>query len=307
MPKLLLFLFLILTQIVSGQNLVPDPGFEIHDDTCTTNWPGLTHWYNPNTATPDLWNMLDGCGDNIPALWADGVELPTPMEGNCYAGLFTSTNVQANSHTREYFYTQLTNPLESGTIYHIQFSVYRMLYYGHAIDRLGIAFTDYAPFFDTFEVIPLNPQIETYGEVIQLDSSFWQTFEFYYTAQGGEEYLTIGNFRYPDEMLIEVNQSSQNMNRGYYFFDNIKVEADIASGISKTGEEFQAYIANGELIIDASSMQHFQLYDLGGRLVAQGVTSVGQTSKPLHALSKGVYVLHIHTNTGAYSKKLWKE
>lgn len=305
--KLLFFLFLTLAALASSQNLVPDPGFEIHNDSCINNWPGLTHWFNPNTATPDLWNMVEGCGSNIPALWAEDVEAPTPLEGDCYIGLYTSTNLEANSHTRDYLYTEMANPLEPGVAYVVQFSVYRMLYYGHAIDRLGIAFTDYAPFFDTFEVIPLQPQIETAGAVIQADSSYWQTFEFNYVAQGGEQYLTIGNFRYPEEMEIVVDPGAGSVNFSYYCFDEIQVEADIKSGVPTVEIDFYALMADNDLIIDMKDVLNFNLYDLSGRIVLTGTTSVGLTRYEVSGLSRGVYVLHVQSPSGVLSKKLWKE
>jgi hypothetical protein len=307
MSRLLLFPFLMISYFGGAQNLVPDPGFEIHNDPCTDNLPGLTHWFNANTATPDLWNMSPGCGSSITDQWSNGLIAPMPLQGNCYAGLYTSTSLQATAHTRDYLCTELQSPLESQTIYLVQFSVFRRPYFGQAIDRLGIAFTDFAPFFDTFEVIDLEPQIETAGEIIQADSSYWQTFQFYYSAQGGERFLTIGNFRYPDEMLMSVDPTAGKLSFSYYFFDNILLESDISSDITENQNDFRAWMTTDELNIIAKEARFYRLYDLTGRLIIQSELSLENTRILVSDIKRGVYLLQLETLNGMHFKKLWKK
>jgi len=307
MPKLLLFPFLIISTWVGAQNLVPDPGFEIHNDPCTDNWPGLTHWFNPNTATPDLWSM-QSCGNNIVELQAQGVLCPTPYEGLAYSGLFTSTTESTVNHTREYLYCQLTEDLTSGADYTVSFVAYRNLYYSWSIDKLGIAFTDFSPWFDTFQVIPIEPQLETSGILIQPDSSYWQNFQFNYTASGGERYLIIGNFRYPNEMLMFNTLSGKGNTRSYHFFDMISVVENITTStqINIPLEMFNAWFSLGSLHISNMESLSFTLYDLLGRELKKGIVDTGVHSIPV-SCDKGIYLLNLSANGNSRTIKLWKE
>jgi len=306
MKKILFFPFILICFFGQGQNLVPDPGFEIHNADCTDNPPGLTHWFNPNTATPDLWCMGE-CGDNIPDTFGEIYECPLPVEGGCYAGLHCATTNATVNHTRDYFSCELLNDLESGQNYRVAFKTYRYETWGLAIDKLGVALTDFAPVFDTPMVIPLEPQLETEGVILQADSSYWQLLEFTFTAEGGERFLTIGNFRLPTEMMIFNTGTGKFNNRAYHFFDEVVVETAVEVEGNPAQLQAKVVMQHGVLNITSSEIGRFDVLDISGRMVLSGNFSRGTTAHDLPTLASGLYVVKLSNSKQSKSFKIWKD
>ena len=137
---LLFPIFFFLSPIVKAQNLVPDPGFEIHTEDCEGN-PALVHWFNTNAASPDLW-CLEGCGSILAPELAQAAEVPeNPAEGNCYIGLYCAVSESSSNNTREYLYTELLNPLQANEVYRVAFKIARSPLSDLAVDRIGIHFS----------------------------------------------------------------------------------------------------------------------------------------------------------------------
>jgi hypothetical protein len=306
MKNILFFPFFLIALGAVGQNLVPDPGFEIHNTDCNTNPPGLTHWFNPNTATPDLWCMGE-CGDNIPDTFGEIYECPLPVEGGCYAGLHAATTNATVNHTRDYFSCELLSDLGAGQTYRVAFKTYRYETWGLAIDKLGVAFTSFAPVFDSPMIIPLEPQVESEGVILQADSSYWQLMEFYFTAEGGERYMTIGNFRLPTEMMIFNTGTGKFNNRAYHFFDEVVVETSTSVAEHSYGIASRVSLYNGVLTMSGLIRSQYEMYDLSGRQILSGVLAPGNSSKDVSFLPQGLYMVRISSDTVSKSFKVWKE
>ena len=307
MTRLLFFplFFLLFASTTAAQNLIPDPGFEIHNENCAP-YPGLTYWFNPNLATPDTWCYPGGlCNTLLTEAIMEELQLLPPYEGNCVAGIFVADSQSSNMQTREYLTTELTEPLLQGEEYELNLWLYRHIFHDAAIDKIGFYFSEDQPYFETFEMLPVEPQIELDTLIITTDE--WVHVSRVYVAQGGERYMTFGNFRENNEMTYVLTGMSWKLSQSsYYFFDDMRLtprETYVQS--SRINNPF---MWNGwRLDCQVNERSVCRVYDISGRLIEEEMLSAGSTQLNLQSLSQGIYIARIISNSQRYQMKIWKE
>lgn len=249
----ILFLLLVFVPVMSlCQNLVPDPGFEIHSFDCEP-YPGLEFWFNPTLSSPDLITFQeDGCGVVLTLEEAQEINIPFPYEGNSCVGLFVMES-EDNFQTREYLSSSLISSLEAGGQYVVRFKIRRSSNWDLAIDKIGVLFTSSPVSVETSEIIQLSPQIET-DQGVLANTEDWIDVQLLYTAEGNEQYVTLGNFRDANETVVEdTNSSVKDWNSGYYYFDDVTVESisnsieaeDISSPKWVVRKDYLEYLGEG--------------------------------------------------------------
>ncbi len=208
---------------MSAQNLVPNPNFETYS-SCPTSISQLnlaTPWVTPTIATPDYFNS---CSNNI------AVDVPTnfggggyqlPLNGNGYAGCY----FKGPNNYREYIQVQLSSPLEAGICYNVGFFMNRMNQFC-GVNQVGIYISDTAPTSLGDTELPVEPQIVGNGGFYS-DTVAWVEISGLYPALGGEQYITIGNFKSDAETPFDP-MCSNPPPFSYYYIDSVYV---IASGV----------------------------------------------------------------------------
>ena len=191
-----LLVFSLLSGFVFAQNLAPNPDFENFSNCPTGPWdldPFCNDWYNPTTGSAD-YNHSCGTGSwNVPGAPGRGPQFA--YSGDAYIGIFLRLNA---SNFREYVQARLITPLSAGLDYNVSFffSVAEFNGSPNATDGLGALFTNVAVSLGTNGVLPFSPQVENaLGNQLGTDATNWFLFSGSFTAAGGEEYITIGNFR----------------------------------------------------------------------------------------------------------------
>ena len=189
---LVLILTLLPSLYFAQYNLVPNPSFEICticpiniigqiDNSLSTSNVLLPGWNNPNTASPDYFN---------PGFQA--------FEGDGYIGLGMFTHLLPGNDNleREYLECELIDSLIFKKHYLIIFFVRIDSNFGNFfINNLGVYFTDTLIETTTINYIPSIPQIKYFKNEIINDSSYsWIKFSGIYESQGGEKFMTVGNF-----------------------------------------------------------------------------------------------------------------
>ena len=202
------------SQNICGPNLVPNHDFEINDPVlCGSSISGIgqlwidtsqvVDWYGTslkngsgNGITPDHFN--NNCTGN------SGMAC---MQGNASVGVFTSTNAgTGTSNIREYVQCELNAPLVAGSTYYIQMTVSSGSggSWAHT-DGFGAWFRQ-----DTAPIdignnggtpwIPATPQFENQtGNIIDNNC---QVISGYFCADGGENWLMLGNFKEDYQMTV---------------------------------------------------------------------------------------------------------
>jgi hypothetical protein len=226
MRKLFFILFSIFwLNGISQVNLVPNPSFENQlycnpVDHLLGNGV-LIDWYNPNTCTPDYYNMC----------WL----APPPqnfvyqlVDGDGFVGI--ATYDPNGSNGREYVACQLLDTLQTGKLYHVSF--YARIFYGHsrfASNNLGIHFSDTTLHAGNMYLFNLNTpplleaQVKYFNNEIISDSAHWTLVSGLYQAHGGETWLTIGNFNTDAQTTQGIEYTDGVAWQTYFVIDMVSV------------------------------------------------------------------------------------
>ncbi|MCB0640822.1 MAG: hypothetical protein KDC44_04245, partial [Phaeodactylibacter sp.] len=233
LPLLFAVLF---TGTLHSQNLVPNPSFENY--TSCPNGSSqvylLEDWYSPATSTPDYYNA---CYNGPPP----GPDVPQNLlgyqyanSGNAYTGMLMHAT---GTIVREYIQTQLISPLEAGECYTVE--MYTSFTFPGATlgkSNVGVYLTQTPPPIDPLAMIIGSPQVY-YTEPVT-DTMNWTVLKGTFTAVGGEQYITIGNFTPEGQFLIEPPGA---VGLAYYYVDDVKVELTEGSSI-----DIEATICEGD-------------------------------------------------------------
>ncbi len=217
-------------QAAKGQNLVPNPSFEIYD-TCPNYYGGnnlSVEWY-PFKPSPDYFNLcaastIVGVPENIFG-WQPAAS------GNAYIGMICY--ILPGS---ELIGCKLTVPLTVGTRYYVSFKVSLSDDSPCAIDHLGILFTTIS-YCDSVNIYnqcysleaPITNYAQVYSSQIISDTTNWTTITGSFIADSSYQYIIIGNlFSYSNTnyMLLNGNTTCDNGYYVYYYFDDICVSPD---------------------------------------------------------------------------------
>lgn len=199
------------------QNLVPNPSFEVYTECPPGGNTGeplqCIPWTQANEATADYFNVCSPPGEaGIPTNFAGE---QWPVTGVAYVGACSRS---FGVNYREYVQTQLDNPLVADAAYQVSFYISP----GEelcATQPFGALFTVGIPVYDGESVLDYPPQIEVNGGFLN-NYADWTLISRCFIAEGGEYYITIGNFRDDSETPIEPGC---NGTVAYYYIDQVSV------------------------------------------------------------------------------------
>ncbi len=210
------FLFIALVQPGNTQNLVPNHSFESYT-TCPPTFGGsgptvASPWISPTFASPDIYNSCASGVVGVPFNWA-GIQWANSGFG--FAGLY----VEFSNEYREYIQAPLLEPLVANTLYSVSFYV-NLADIACAAEWIG-AYLSVDPPQDLSSSMVLNyvPQVESNMGFIT-DITDWVLVSGCFTASGGEQYITIGNFRTNAQTPILPPCPTP---LSYYFVDDVIV------------------------------------------------------------------------------------
>lgn len=216
-----IFSFFFLWIKSNGQiNLVPNPSFEDYSSCPVGALISYSiSWDSPNTATPDYYHACTG--NNFLGVPNNNIGFQQARSGIAYVG------IQAYIHDGfyyEYVKTQLSSPLDSNKKYSCAFYVSTANLSPVGINRLGMYISP-SPYFQNNDyILPFTPQIENDSNIIISDTVDWIKISGEYLAQGGEQYIFIGNFYLISETdTTHVNYTSPGTYYAYYYIDDVSV------------------------------------------------------------------------------------
>jgi OOP family OmpA-OmpF porin len=222
---IVLILFVVTWNIGPAQNLVSNGDFETK-----SYCPGTFNQQSLNTIA-GWWQATDGTPDYFHSC-SDKVGVPNNLfgqqpakDGEGYSGLVTYTIDKKNY--REYLQTKLSRPLIKGETVCIEMHFNAADYCNYVTDGLGILLSEKKIESNLQTVLAFtasmnNPRLNMLDE-----NEEWQLLSDVYTAKGGEEFLTIGNFLSDKELKIirrtEDLKSNSYGKWAYVYIDDVKV------------------------------------------------------------------------------------
>jgi hypothetical protein len=314
------FLFvLLMTKAHSQQNLVPNGSFEVYSqcpdpatlDPMPDNMIDLaTSWGNPTGWSPDYFAacVSETSGYNVPN---SGWGFQNARTGNAYAGLVS----MAETDAREYIQTELTESLIAGKQYSITFYVSFSHISTYASNNIGAYFSNTPISVTHSSFLPYTPQISNNPFTNPLtDTLGWTEVSGVFIAQGGEKYMTIGNFN-NDASTDTTNMPylpSPAWNGSYHYIDDVSVFClDCTVGISETSIESRIGIfpnpATDYLIVSFDDVypERIALYNsIGAVLFAEEQVSDRKSVQiDISQYNSGFYFIKIKTKNTNTNKR----
>ena len=191
-------------------------------------------WYQPTRGSADYFNI---CGSRECGVPKNKLGEQTAHSGEGYCGIYCSKN-----NYREYLQTRLRRRLHPGDSIQITYYVSLSEESTGAITTMGALFTEES-ISDTVRGIlmhkeqntlsdgvvqtmlrPLTPQVVNFDTPLT-DTRNWQCISGTFVAQGGEQYVTIGNFYTIEQSgYAEPDSLTELLPGAYYYIDDVTVE-----------------------------------------------------------------------------------
>ena len=201
-----------------GQNLVPNPSFELIDSCPNYNENTLvlaSFWSGPSYNSSDLFHPCFANASQVPPnTWGNNYQ--EGKSGIAYCGLVAFNNIH------EYAQVKLIDTLAAGACYIVEFFINRSYIGAYASNNLGCIFS--SSMIDTnsaLSVIEQNPDILKFDNPIIYDTTNWVPVKGIYSAIGTEVYFLLGNFS------LDVNSSAEYVggptSAAYYLIDDVSV------------------------------------------------------------------------------------
>lgn len=294
-----------------SQNLINNGSFEnISAPNTWSNWSGEFISYSQ---TPTHRVLFDWDEFNSADLFASScthtyASVPKNRFGDIYAkdgnNVVGFESVYNNSETKEYLYQQLTAPLQAGKVYCLSFYVSRADRISYAVKSIGAYFSNNVQSTGGLGYINANPQVVNQSGFIT-DTIGWTQIQGCFTAVGGEQYITIGNFNSnanTDTLRIQpVNAlSTSTVDIAYYYIDDITLIDQSTVGFNELSNGVTVNVypnpANDVINFQFSSAEEkrkIELYDAIGNLVLKEDVSTQNSSLKTYHLQSGIYFYSI--------------
>lgn len=223
-----------------AQNLVQNSSFEEYE-SCPEylgsvrsynpqNPEGVVNGWlaNPSNCTPDYFNACGKRHFKVPKNLCG--EMPA-YEGKGYVGIIARIGEAGvynmkDLYYREHITTKLRDSLRRGYLYKVSFWVALSEYSNFAVGSIGALLTDKPYTIKENEIH--TPQVDSRQGLLDAKNK-WVEITDTLEAQGGERFLTIGNFEeYSNNSARKTTKSTQylkkfNYNRAYYYIDMVSV------------------------------------------------------------------------------------
>lgn len=316
-------LFFLAPPRCEGQNLVPNPSFELAD-TCpytpSFNVGGRPLFWNRWDQSPDYFHAcadtINGMDTLIGVPW-NGVTWQYAHDGDAYVGM---TCFEPNDF-REHVGAPLIEPLVVGQTYYVSYWVNLATEGSYwptrwACNNQGVLFTmdehlwsgqtGSAPEFSPRNYAHVN------NPTFITDTANWTLVSGSFVADSAYRYIVLGNF-FNDALTDTVHFTTglPPSLAAYYLYDAICVspmpgECPTATGLPELGQAtLVVHVGGGGQWLQVDGAEAGSMgwvFDTGGRLLAQFALN-GSTTQPIGHWPEGIYVLRVQGRTGS----VWHE
>ena len=276
-------------------NLVPNFSFEQYSvcpSASISDKPDI--WYKPDLNGA---GYLNACSPSN--LSGVPIHYTTAGSGFQYAksGIAYALMFYYNSSAHNYLQIQLTDSLKVGNCYYGEC-------YVNLSNPFKVACNNQAMLLTKQAVVPsngillANPQVENYSNQIIKDTLNWVKVSSVFTAKGGEQYLTLGNFRYDNQTNYQVVNPIGGYFGAAYYVDDVSIYA-LDSFPLKANAGLDTTIALGDSTFIGSltnGIPNITWYDTGGNVI-----DTGRPGFYVHPTTTTTYIIE-QTVCGFYSR-----
>jgi hypothetical protein len=203
---------------------------------------------------------------------------------------------------------ELTDELEAGKRYQVEFYVSLLDSVWYASKNIAVYFSAAQPPNNIDSIRSCQPQVRYEGDFIT-DKEGWTRVSGCFVAQGGEKFMSIGNFdKYEDTEILFVPgggvyrpQQPDYWNVAAYFIDDVSVMPDSITSIQEESLSGISVFPNpvrDVLHIEGERLEGLRLYDISGREVLRSSSLRKDGEVDLSHLPQGVYLLELWFEDG---------
>ncbi len=311
---ILVCLFLFINNIIS-QNLIQNGSFELTTNINCSTGPILNVDDWAIIQSPDYFiSLCNGIGNSgVPN---NNFGSCSPKHGNAYVGLAT---LGLPHERKEYIYQHLMNPLIGGKSYYTSFFLSKSDRTRIATEKIGAYFSITQPTVAAGTTVCLlaTPQIENQLGFLT-DTVNWVKIEGYFTAQGGEQYMTIGNFNSnanTDTLYTGTsNPFFGDVGNAYYYIDSVSLydSLDYITNIKNNQEHIKVNLYPNPIssilnIVDKNNQLQNAVIQIQNNIGQLVFTSSFNSQINLSSLSAGMYFLTIQDKNSKKTVKIIKQ
>ena len=209
----------------TGNELIVNGSFEERawcpGDYTQSQLMTIVRWNQANAGTPD---HFDVCSSGGKAGVPDNMFGSQPaLDGNAYAGLVLYS--QSKPFYREYLQTQLSRPLRADEWLCVEWWVCAADKGKIITDGLGLYFSEVQPKAVGEGMLTGSPQVSNHELHLLSDRWSWTRLSDAFQAKGGEQFVTIGNFKSTEVLhVMERNDAPvEASNWAYVYLDDVRV------------------------------------------------------------------------------------
>ncbi len=319
--KLVFILFAFSPSRIIAQpiNLVPNPSFEVYD-SCPSTWTGgggpitlANPWFQPfvPSSSSDYFNTCDTVSNfwSVPNNWA-GYQFP--RTGQAYSGIAIRSGILINGTYREYLEVELFDSLISGKKYCASFYAVLGEISSYSTSSIGMYFSNNIVQYSTpnYGLIAVIPQVTNLPSIFLTDTLDWMEVKGEFIANGGEKFLTIGNFNDIFNTPYQVTGFGSSP-AYYYYIDDVSVYlCDSTVGLNEeTLSELLLYPNPSRDIVKLKTRNNTLLNGkvnvsntLGGILFRDDLSNVTELEIDISKWSNGIYYLTFESVYGTIRK-----
>ncbi len=292
---------------IRSQNLIQNGSFENYTSpvNCTGGSGGfdnysvfpvnhvVDNWYG-YYSTDFFTSVCSGNNSNGSPLNLFGYSYP--KQGNNYTGIAL---YQKGNEVKEYMYQNLNSPLQSGKAYCLSFFIKRSQRSTYATKNIEVFFSNNSVNTGSLGYINAIPQIAKQNVFIS-DTTNWIEIQGCFTANGGEQFITIGNFNdnaNTDTLFIGTNNPIPSYGDfSHYYIDDITLIDQTNVGVKElsNGASVSVYPNPANEVVNFQFSNQIQnrnieLYDAIGNLILSENASTQNSSLKTHHLQNGIY------------------
>lgn len=321
--KKFIFSFVVLLYLLlnlgRAQNLVPNGSFESFTQCPLTGNKiySATGWFQPckwpggftinQSSSSDYYSACGGSNSSygVPQNYSG---YQNAFNGVAYIGIAYMANIV---DYREYAEIKLSHSLAMDTKYKLSYRV-------SLLDGSMFASNQFDAYFSNdslldiswLSVINVVPQITNLTQTIISDTMNWVQVSGSFFANGGETFLTLGNF-HSDNLTdtVGVNPNSPTINASYYYIDDVSLEVDTLTGIEEIPKvDFIVYPNPATRRIQINSQQFIQeikVMDVQSKTILQIRCAKTSATIDVSLFDNGVYIVQCRFKDGeAIYKKI---
>ena len=306
--------------MVRSQNLVPNHSFE--NITQCPSSPNQIYfalpWFQPciyygnttNSSSSDIFNTCDL--SNTLGVPNNALGYQFARTGQGYAGLYGYSDIY---NYREYLEVQLDSTFIANHHYCVEFYVSLANLSGIAVSNMGVYFSADSLLDTTFyhAIDYVIPQIENPSGNMLSDTANWMLISGTYVANGGEKFMTIGNFHNPQNTHADTLYGQYTNGTAYYYVDDVSVIDCTGVGVEENNKEDMGEVypnpATNRITIKTKQFKEkeIRITDVLGNLIQQSMLNSHQSTIDISNLAKGIYFIELQTEKGILRRKFVKE